>query len=83
MLNPTKDACNRAADLQRGSFSEGYESKTPADERAVAVATVHARQDIVLIYSMLTSCHDQSVRISRGVWALVAIGCLILVRMAP
>lgn len=82
MLNPTQDACKRAADLQRGSFSEGYESGTVADERAVAVATVHARQDIVLIYSMLTSCHEQSVIISRGVWALVAIGLLILWRLA-
>ena len=81
MFFPTRDALARAAELQRKSFSEGYESQTEADERAVAVATVHARQDIVLLVSFLKDCHSQQVNVSRGVWALVAIGLLILLRL--
>lgn len=81
MSDPTDRAIRRAGALQFGSFSEGVESQTLADERAVAVATVHARQDLILIYSMVIDCHRQAVTISRGVWALVAIGLLILARL--
>lgn len=82
MFFPTRDAMERAGALQFKSFSEGYESETVADERAVAVATVHARQDIVLLVSLLKDSHSQQVNISRGVWALVAVGLLILSRLA-
>ena len=82
MFFPTREAIERAAALQRGSFNEGDESHTEANERDVAVATVHARQDIVLIYSMLVDCHRQAVTVSRGVWALALIGLLILARLA-
>jgi hypothetical protein len=82
MFFPTRDAQRRAGALQLGSFNEAWESRTQADERAVAVATVHTRQDIVLIYSMLVDCHRQSVTISRGVWALVVVGALILWRLS-
>lgn len=82
MFFPTRDAMARAGRLQHGSFNEAYESQTEAGERAVAVATVHARQDIVLLVSLLTDCHRQQVNISRGVWALVVIGLLLLWRLA-
>lgn len=81
MFFPTQEAIARATALQRGSFSEAYTSDTPADEHAVAIATVHARQDIVLIYSMLLDCHRQSVNVSRGVWSLVIVALLILARL--
>ena len=81
MLDPTGDAIKRATHLQMGSLNEGVESKTLADERAVAVATVHTRQDLILIYSMLVDCHRQAVTISRGVWALVVIGLLVAARL--
>lgn len=81
MFFPTRDAVERATQLQFGSFSEGMESRTPAEERDVAVAIVHTRQDVVLIYSMLVDCHRQSVNISRGVWAVAVIGLLILARL--
>lgn len=82
MFFPTQEAMARAGTLQGMSRSEGFDSDTHADERAVAVAVVHTRQDVVLLYSMLVDCHRQSVNISRGVWALVAIGALILWRLA-
>lgn len=82
MFFPTREAMARAAALQSMSLSEGYESRTEADERAVAVAVVHTRQDVVLLYSMLVDCHRQSVNVSRGVWALVIVGLMILARAA-
>ena len=82
MFFPTRDAMARAGTLQRGSFSEAFDSDTVADEHAVAIATVHARQDLVLIYSMLVDCHRQTVNVSRGVWALVVVALLILARAA-
>ena len=82
MFFPTRDAMERASRLQFGSFSEGVESRTSAEERDVAVAIVHTRQDVVLIYSMLVDCHRQSVNISRGVWAVAVIGLLILAHLA-
>lgn len=82
MFFPTRDAMARAGALQQGSFSEAFDSRTEADEHAVAIATVHTRQDVVLIYSMLVDCHRQGVNVSRGVWALVVVGLLILWRLA-
>ena len=82
MLFPTQEAHQRAAVLQSMGMNEAETSATEGTPREVAIATIHGRQDLVLIYSMLSSCHEQSVNISRGVWALVAIGLLILVRMA-
>jgi hypothetical protein len=82
MFFPTRDALERATALQFKSFSEGHESQTEADERAVAVATVHARQDIVLLVSLLKDSHSQQVNVSRGVWALVIVGLMILARVA-
>ena len=38
MLGPTAKANEQAGLLQRGSFSEGADSGTEADERSVAVA---------------------------------------------
>lgn len=80
MLFPTQKAMQKAGELQYGAFSEGTESETLADERAVAVATVHTRQDLVLVYSMLTDCHRQLVTISRGVWVLAALTLALLLR---
>lgn len=80
MLFPTREANERAGALQHKSFSEGYESQTDASPHAVAIATVHARQDLVLVYSLLVDCHRQSVKISRGVWALVVVGTLLLLK---
>ena len=72
MLFPSKEALARAAALQRGSFNEANESSTDASPHAVAIATVHARQDIVLLVSLQLDLHRQLVTISRGVW-LIAI----------
>ena len=72
-LYPTKMAAARATELQRGVRWDEQESETIADRRAVAVATVHARQDLILVYSMECDIHRQLVKISRGVWALAAL----------
>lgn len=82
MLFPTQEALKRAGNLSARAIGEAYETTTTADEREVAVSIVHGRQDQVGIYSLLTDCHRQAVTISRGVWALVAIGLLILFRLA-
>ena len=80
MLFPTRDAIARAMDLQyRTRVSEG-DSDTLVDDRAVSIATIHGRQDLVLIYSMLTDQHRQLVTISRGVWVLALIGLALLAR---
>lgn len=82
MLFPTQEATSRADWVSRQTIKEWSDSDTPSDEHTVGVATVHMRQDIVLIYSMLVDCHRQSVNISRGVWAVAVIGLLILVRLS-
>jgi hypothetical protein len=73
MLGPTVRAWRRAGEQQQMAFNEGFTSPTSAEERDVAVAIVHTRQDVVLICSMLNSVHDQLVTISRGIWILCAI----------
>lgn len=81
MFFPTKLATERAAHLQGMGMNEAYTTSTQGTPHEVAVATIHGRQDLVLIYSLLVSSHSQQVNISRGVWALVVIALLALVRV--
>lgn len=74
--DPTSEAMKRAYVLQRGSFDDGKTSPTSANERDVAVAIVHSRQDLVLAIGMQVECHRQLVTIARGVWLLVLMGAL-------
>ncbi|MCA6232448.1 MAG: hypothetical protein IM644_09215 [Phenylobacterium sp.] len=71
MLFPTRKANQKAGAFQRGVRNQEAENRALGtfwnSDDAIA-ATVHTRQDLVLIYSMLYSCHEQLVKISRGVW---------------
>ena len=78
LWNPTLAATKMATELQKGCFDEGVISSTKADGRAVAVATVHTRQDVVLLYAMATAQHAQLVNISRGVWVLALLAAWIV-----
>lgn len=80
MFFPTKKANAAASALQWTVIRDEYDSTTTASERDVAVATVHGRQDLVLIYSMLTDNHRQLVTVSRGVWVAVFFLFLILAK---
>lgn len=82
MLFPTRDAEELASRVARLSINEHETSSTEAGEREVAVSIVHMRQDIVLLYSLAVASHRQQVKISRGVWALVAVGLLVLLKLS-
>lgn len=47
---------------RRGGPAEGWN----ADD--AIVSAVFGRQDLILIHVILTACHEQLVKISRGVW---------------
>ena len=71
MFFPTQDAIKRAAQAQQGSIHDERDSPTHADDRAVAVATVHTRQDLILLTSLTADCHRQLVKISQAAWIAV------------
>ncbi len=71
MLFPTRKANLKAGAFQRRvreGEAENQAVGTFWNSEDAIVAAVHTRQDLVLIYSMLNSCHEQLVKISRGVW---------------
>jgi hypothetical protein len=78
MRGPTSKAWEVAYGVQKRTAADEMVSTTEANERDVAVATVHGRQDLILIASMQAALHDQLVIISRGVWALVALGLVLV-----
>jgi len=80
MLFPTRKAMAAGIALKEAiadheTIQALSEPNYSADD--LAVATVHSRQDIIGIYSMLVDSHRQLVTISRGVWAAVFVLILI------
>lgn len=72
-LTPTAEAIARFAAMSRGVSRDEVDSQTVATDRDVAVATVHARQDIAGLVSLQFDLHRQLVNISRGVWVGVVL----------
>ncbi len=78
-LFPTKAATAAAGESQvRVQFSES-ESTTDDSDQYVRQAVIHARQDMVLLYSMQVENHRQLVKISRGIWAIALILAVVLI----
>jgi hypothetical protein len=75
---PTRAARERSGELQASVIRAELDSRTAVDDDAVGQATIHGRQDLVLLVGMQTELHKQLVKISRGVWLLVLIGLAIL-----
>ena len=80
-VTPTAAAMGRFAAMSRGIGRDEEEISTLADERAVAVATVHTRQDVAGLVSLHLDLHRQLVAISRGVWILVALAAALAWRV--
>lgn len=80
MLFPTKAAMDRASllrileDHDAASTAKGGPTGAPPE--------LQSRPNLGMVYSMLTDCHRQAVTVSRGVWALVAIGVFVAFRLA-
>lgn len=79
-LYPTMAANARAGKLQ--SRIRDYDAAHSDDVRfgsnETRRATIHAREDIVLVYSLQTELHRQLVKISRGVWVMVLIAFVVV-----
>lgn len=77
---PTRRAEQAAALLQTGVISDEYrqldEGREDISESRANQATIHARQDLVLVYSMLCSAHDHTVKTNR-----LLIVCIVLLFM--
>jgi cell division protein FtsX len=67
-LFPTKAASRRASELDHAVREAEVNSQTYADDETAYRATIHTRQDVVLLVSMQADIHRQLVKISRGVW---------------
>ena len=81
--NPTRIAAEAARDLQLGVMAdEMRQLENPIDDYSKIRANqniIHSRQDIILIYSMITSVHHQSVMSNRILAFIAIILFLILV----
>lgn len=77
----TKRAAEQAGELQRGVIGDEYRQlDDPTDDYSdlrANQAVIHARQDLVLIYSMMNSLHDQAV-ITNRMLTVCAVSFLIL-----
>jgi hypothetical protein len=78
---PTRAATYRALQLQRGVRSDEQEQLSLefldfADERKVGQATIHTREDLVMLLSWQIDIHRQLVIVSRGVWVVALITAL-------
>jgi hypothetical protein len=81
LFYPTQRAGEKAATLQALVQDHELGSTTPINEHSLGIATIHARQDIVLLVAWQEAHHRQLVNISRGVWffgvmILIAIGSI-------
>jgi hypothetical protein len=72
-LSPTRAANHKAGKLQTSVRAGEFSSTTEVTEESIGIATIHGRQDLVLVYSLQVSIHEQLVKISRGVWVLALI----------
>lgn len=77
-LFPTRTATARARRLQDRVGASEVGSSTYVDDKAVGQATIHTRQDLVLMVQWQSEHHRQLVNISRGVWIM---GFLILLAL--
>ena len=77
-LFPTRTAEARAKRLQDMVGAGEMASTTYVDEEVVGQATIHTRQDLVLLVQWQREQHRQLVNISRGVWI---VGFLILMAL--
>ncbi len=77
-LFPTRTARAKASQLQTDVMFVEAESTTFVDSETVGQATIHTRQDLVLLCRWQEEHHRQLVNISRGVWI---IGFLILMAL--
>lgn len=70
MIFPTRKANQKAGALQRSVRFTEMENRasTSYDNSDAILAAIHTREDLVLVYAVLTACHEQLVKISRGVW---------------
>lgn len=66
---PTAAAIERAAELQRRVVIDEIKSDTDGDPERARIASIHARQDMILIVSLMQDQHRQMVNVSRGIWA--------------
>lgn len=67
--------------LQEAVIQAEYEAGMNYGDHEVRRAVVHARQDVILLVSHLSSLNSQVAWIKRGIWTLVAIGALNLFRV--
>ena len=80
MLFPTKAAMDRAMLLR---ILEDHDALSAAKGGSKeGTPELQSRPNLGMVYSMLTDCHRQAVTVSRGVWALVAIGVFVAFRLA-
>lgn len=75
-LWPTQAARARAAKLQDIVRQTEIERAPEYGAIEARTAAVHARQDLVMTFSLQIDIHQQLVNISRGIWALVLFGLL-------
>jgi hypothetical protein len=73
------DKC--AADLQQRVKMDSFESAIDYSEEEVRIATVHARQDMVLLVSHLSSISKQLRTISRFSFFILLVLILIAVNI--
>jgi hypothetical protein len=71
----------RAGRLTDQALDNVLNDRMDADDHMVRVATVHIRQDVAGTISVLMDTHSQLVTISRGVWVIVALAAVALIRL--
>jgi hypothetical protein len=68
----------KARTLQRAVIKDEAEFGAEYGEDEVRRSVVHARQDMVLVVSHLSSINDQLTWIRRGIWVLITLAIIFL-----
>ena len=82
MDSETKQAMRGAHDASENALENVFNDTMDASGSMARTSTVHIRQDIAGLTTLLMYSHHQLVNISRGIWLIAAlIAALVVLRL--